>query len=217
MCTEPKGKGTLKVGDECYKKSFDIYRNYAKSFFTDTLNAVDNNLSKKQPFYRFLVLDDAENFIEDVKKKTSDRSTGIHWSWDLDKHRNIVNPSYDIIRKKIKQKDYNSYDAYIDAHDKELEKWRHSFFRGYITDPKGVDIHASVSSNMGGLDHAEIRMKPNSFMKIDRVCVHHDYESGWKNIRLSEANGCVAFSPPISLSVQPQKKEKNTTQLRANA
>ena len=209
QCVYAKDKGTLRVNDECYKKAFKIYRDYAKPVFQSVVNKVSKNVKKKVPFYRFLDIKNAEELkqalIEQSKTQVqSKKTTGTYWSWNLDEHRNIVNPRNEAARQASRQSSLDSND-----YEKEMNKWDFLFFRGYTTDPENVNFHDSVSSNMGGLDHAEIRMKENTEMEIDKVCIAHEYQDGWDTIRGKKADKqCIIFEKPIRLLTKEKDEKK---------
>lgn len=216
-CVRPKEHGELRVNDECYKKVFQIYRNYAKPFFQETVDTISQNLEQKVPLYRYLDTPKAKELTESLIKQSetnqsSNKTTGVYWSWDLDKHRNIVGMRNHIIRDSLNDSNM-SMEERVKAIDNELKKWNFFFFRGYVSDPKHVNFHDSVSSNMGGLDHAEIRMKENAEILIDKICYNNDYKEAWNNIRKNEnAEQCITFKKPIKLSTgkrpTTQKEQK---------
>lgn len=204
-CVMPKENGKLRVNDECYKKAFQIYRNYAKPFFQETVDTISQNLEKKVPLYRYLDIPKAKELTELLVKQSktnqsSNITTGTYWSWDLDKHRNIVGMRDSIIYDTIDDSKM-SREERAKAIDDERNKWNFFFFRGYISNPKNVNFHDSVSSNMGGLDHAEVRVNENTEILVDKICYNNDYKEAWQNIRKNEnAEQCITFKKPIKLS-----------------
>jgi hypothetical protein len=195
-CHHRKNEQKAKVGDECYQKTFDMYRDYAKTPFIDTTQHIDQNVKGDIPIYRFIDIPNADAFVQELQKKNISKTTGIHWSWDLDKHRNIV-----FGRSVAMDKTKNA-----DERDKIWNQYNFVFFRGKVTDPASVNIHDSVSSNMGELDHAEIRLKEDVPVEIDKVCIAHEYKDGWNNIRKEDADNCITFKKPIQLSTGSMKE-----------